>query len=89
MTDLAIAAATVGDTTAAAQIHKALAPYRGRLVVWGGAASAWGPVSHYLGLLAAVLGKAGDAVGYFQAAIDLERTDRRLALPGAQPLRPR
>jgi sugar phosphate isomerase/epimerase len=42
-------------------------------VVWGGAATAWGPVSHYLGLLAAVLGKAGDAVGYFQEAVDLER----------------
>ena len=73
MTDLAVAAAAVGDTTAAAQIHAALAPYQGRLVVWGGAATAWGPVSHYLGLLAAILGKAGDAVGYFQEAVDLER----------------
>jgi len=35
MTDLAIAAAAAGDTTAAAQIHEALAPYRGRLVIWG------------------------------------------------------
>ena len=73
MTDLAVVAAAVGDTTAAAQIYEALAPYRGRLVVWGGAASAWGPVSHYLGLLAAILGKAGDAVGYFREAVDLER----------------
>ncbi len=73
ITDLAVAAAAIGDTTAAAQIHEALAPYRGRLVVWGGAASTWGPVSHYLGLLAAARGRTGDAVGYFEAATDTER----------------
>ena len=73
MTDLAVAAAAADDTTAAAQIHEALSPYRQRLVIWGGAVTAWGPVSHYLGLLAAVLGKTGDAVGHFEAAIDTER----------------
>ena len=88
MTDLAAAAAAVGDTTAAAQIHETLAPYRERLVVWGGAASVWGPVSHYLGLLAAALGRTGDAVGYFEAAIDTERRIGAAALPGAQPVRP-
>ena len=84
MTDLAVAAAAVGDTAAAAQIHAALVPYRGRLVVWGGAATAWGPVSHYLGLLAAVLGKAGNAVGYFKEAVDFERANRRPAVLGAR-----
>ena len=73
MADLAVAAAAVHDTEAAAQLYAALAPYRGRLVVWAGANSAWGPVSHYLGMLAAVLGKTEDAVRDLEEAVDLER----------------
>jgi tetratricopeptide (TPR) repeat protein len=73
MTDLAVVAAAVGDTGAAAQLYQALAPYRGRLVVWAGANSSWGPVSHYLGLLAAGMGRTGDAVRHFQEAVDLEQ----------------
>jgi AAA domain len=37
MADLAEVAAAVSDTRAAAQLYQALAPYRGRLVVWAGA----------------------------------------------------
>jgi hypothetical protein len=70
MADLAVVAAAVGDVAAAAQLLEALAPYRGRLVVWAGASTAWGPVSHYLGLLAAALGQAGDAVRYFEEAVE-------------------
>ena len=73
MADLAVVAASVGDTWAAAQLYRALAPYQGRLVVWAGAGSSWGPVSHYLGLLAAKIGRTGDAARHFRAAVDLER----------------
>src|SRR5579875_147089 len=61
MIDLAFVAAAVGNAGAAAQIYAALAPYRGRLVVWAGAVIAWGPVSHHLGMLAAALAASGDA----------------------------
>ncbi len=73
MADLAVVAAAVNDTRAAAQLHEALAPYRGRLVVWAGANSAWGPVSHYLGLLAAEMDRTEDAIGHFEEAIHLEQ----------------
>jgi hypothetical protein len=68
--DLAVVAAAVGDSAAATQLLEALAPYRGRLVVWAGASTTLGPVSHYLGLLAAALGKTDDAVRYFEEAVE-------------------
>ena len=71
--DLALVAAAVDNTEAAARLYEALAPYRGRLVVWAGANSTWGPVSHYLGLLAAAMGNAGDAIRHFENAIHLEQ----------------
>ena len=51
----------------------ALRPYRGRLVVWGGANSTAGPVSHYLGALAATQGQLDQAVADFEDAESLER----------------
>ena len=79
MADLAVVAAATGDSAAAARIYQAMLPYRGRLVVWGGAAIAWGPVSHHLGLLAATMGQTGEAVGHFEEAIEFE--ERTGALP--------
>jgi tetratricopeptide (TPR) repeat protein len=79
MTDLAVVAAAVGDADAAARIYAALAPYRGRLVVLAGANSAWGPVSHQLGLLASTMHRYGDAVTDFKEALELE--ERIGALP--------
>jgi tetratricopeptide (TPR) repeat protein len=73
MADLSVVATAVGDTAAAGRLYEALGPYRGRLVVWAGASTAWGPVSHYLGLLAAALGQAGDAVRHFEAAVEFEQ----------------
>ena len=73
MTDLALVAIAVKDAEAAAQLYDALAPYQGRLVVWAGAKSTWGPVSHYLGLLAAELGRTEDAIRYFEEAVGLEQ----------------
>ena len=72
LADLAVVAAAVNNTEAAARLYTALAPYRGRLVVWAGANSTWGPASHYLGLLAAAMGRTGDAVRHFEEAVQLE-----------------
>jgi hypothetical protein len=60
--DLAVVAVVTGDTAAAARLYPVLAGYRGRLVVWAGANTVTGPVSHYLGILAAGLGQLDDAV---------------------------
>jgi hypothetical protein len=73
LADLAVVAAGVGDIAAAALLYDALAPYRGRLVIWAGANTAWGPVAHYLGLLADTLGKTEDAILHFEEAVDLEQ----------------
>lgn len=79
MADLAVVASAVGDSGAAARVYQALAPYRGRLVVWAGANSAWGPVSHHLGVLSATMSRYGDAVRHFEEAIEFE--ERTGALP--------
>src|SRR5262249_4219237 len=65
---LAYAAAPTGDMTAAARLREVLLPYRGRLVVLGGANSCLGPVSYFLGLLAARLGQPGEAVDCLEEA---------------------
>ena len=81
VTDLSAVAAEVGGQAAAARLHEALLPYRGRLVIWGGANAVNGPASHYLGLLAARLGRPDDAVTHFEDAIGLaERIGARPAL---------
>jgi hypothetical protein len=59
---LAFVAASTGDVCAAAQLREVLLPYRGRLAVFGGAASCMGPVSLFLGLLATQLGLLNEAV---------------------------
>ena len=72
MSDLAFAAAAVGNTSAAASIYDAIGPYRGRLVVFSGASHVWGPVSHYLGVLATALGRYDEAVVHLGEAIAVE-----------------
>jgi hypothetical protein len=66
--DLATVAAGTGNAGAAASLYDALAGYRGRLVVWAGANSVTGPVTHYLGILAARLGRLDEAVTQLEAA---------------------
>lgn len=68
---LAIAASATGDREAAAALYASLAPYRGRLVVQGGANAVAGPASHYLGLLATVLGRCDEAAELFCEAAAL------------------
>ncbi|MDQ6670123.1 MAG: hypothetical protein M3069_05150 [Chloroflexota bacterium] len=69
MPSLSVVAATTRDTAAAVRLYEAFEPYRGWLIVLGGANTAWGPVSHYLGLLAAQLGRLDLAVSEFETAI--------------------
>ncbi|MGW7221526.1 AAA family ATPase [Streptomyces sp. NPDC054826] len=66
--DLAVVASRSRTTDAARHLHTALLPYRGRLVVWGGANTVTGPVDHYLGLLSAHLGDLDRAIADFDAA---------------------
>jgi hypothetical protein len=72
MADLAFVAGETGDEGAAARLYEAMLPYRGRLVVWGGAAIAREPVSHHLGVLAATAGRTSDAVRHLEEAIEFE-----------------
>ena len=73
--DLAVVAVATGNTPAAARLYPALAGYRGRLVVWAGANTVTGPVSHHLGILAAHLGRLDDAVELLtEAAVWEEET---------------
>jgi hypothetical protein len=72
MTSLAVVAAATRNGAAAASLYTALVPYRGRLVVAGGANTAWGPVSHYLALLATQLGNLDIAVRELEVAIGWE-----------------
>lgn len=79
LADLAAVAARIGSPAAAAALYEALLPYRGRLVVWGGANTITGPVDDYLGRLAARLDRPAAAVGHLDAAEELSR--RLGALP--------
>ena len=80
---LALAALTacgLGDSARAAALYALLLPYDGQVVrvsrVGGGCLS---PVSRYLGLLAATMGRFDQALTHFDAAIELE--ERMGALP--------
>jgi len=78
MADLAVVAAATGHACAA-PLYDALLPYRGRLVVLGGANSVTGPASYYLGLLATKLGRLDEAVQHLEESIELD--NRIGALP--------
>jgi hypothetical protein len=69
----AVSAAAVGDRRWAQAVHETLTPYTGRNVVLGYAAYL-GAADHHLGVLESVLGRADDAVGHLDAAIERHRT---------------
>ena len=71
--DLSQVAAAMGDTHAARALWQALSGYRGQLVVWAGANTVTGPVSHYLGLLAGQLGDLDAAADLLAEAIAQNR----------------
>ncbi len=72
--DLVVVAAATDNRAAAAPLYEVLLPYRGRLVVLGGANTVNGPASHYLGLLAMLLQMRDDAIQHFKEAIELEES---------------
>jgi DNA-binding CsgD family transcriptional regulator len=66
-------AIAVEDRGMASAVEAALVPYTGQNVVTcAGLASLFGSVDHYLGRLAATLGRLDDASRYYESAIDLE-----------------
>jgi tetratricopeptide (TPR) repeat protein len=73
VSDLALAAADTRHLDACAQLYSALLPYRGHLVVWGGAVGVAGPVSYYLGVLATRLGRLDEAHAHLGEALRLSQ----------------
>ena len=67
---LTIACAELGEAVHADEIYDLLRPYAGRVVIVGAPAQAcWGPVDHYLGVLAALGSRAAWAADHFEAAL--------------------
>ena len=82
---LAFVAAQTSDVVAAAQLREMLLPYRGQLVVMGGANSCMGPVSFFLGLLASRLGLRERGGRLPRGGHRLCRTHRRATRAGPVP----
>lgn len=70
ITTLSRICAWLDDVDRAAKLYDLILPYAGLNVVTGGMFYG-GTASHYLGLLAAVMRRWGDAAGHFEQAIDL------------------
>jgi DNA-binding SARP family transcriptional activator len=70
MASMAEVCAAIGDVERGKEIYDALLPLAENNVVLPLAASCWGSASHYLGVLAAALGRTDDADMHFQAALD-------------------
>jgi tetratricopeptide (TPR) repeat protein len=71
---LALTADRLGDLHKMESIAGLLAPYRGRPVVIGGAAAYAGTTSHYLGVVAAGLGRYDEAIEYLEEAVSDEQS---------------
>jgi tetratricopeptide (TPR) repeat protein len=69
LADLSVVAAAVGNAPAAAELYRALLPYQGQLVIWGGANTVTGPVTFYLGLLASHLDRPAAAISHLDRAL--------------------
>ncbi|MEU5155001.1 AAA family ATPase [Glycomyces sp. NPDC021274] len=78
-------AAAAGDTQAIAALRERLEPHEGEWLValWG--TSIHGPISHWLGILAAAAGEPARAAKHFAAAI--EQAERFQAAPWAEAAR--
>jgi tetratricopeptide (TPR) repeat protein len=67
---LTLACADLADPTHAEEIYDLLRPYAGRVVVVGAPAQAcWGPVDHYLGVVAALGDRPDWAADHFETAL--------------------
>jgi hypothetical protein len=78
--DLAVVAHATRRLDAAEALRTVMAPYEGRLVIFGGANTVNGPVGRFLGLLEVCLGLTDLAVEHLEAALALE--EQIGALPG-------
>jgi tetratricopeptide (TPR) repeat protein len=71
---LSLLCQTLDDEQRAEHLYELMAPYAGRFVVAGAPAQAcWGPVDHYLGILAALSNQHDVAVDHFESALYLNR----------------
>ena len=61
--------AGLGTGPAAGQLYQALLPFAGQAVVSGAAISFRGSVAHHLGVLAAALGRPGEAAAHLERAV--------------------
>ncbi|HXZ77460.1 MAG TPA: hypothetical protein VEH31_42220, partial [Streptosporangiaceae bacterium] len=61
--------AGLGSGPAAGQLYQALLPFAGQAVVSGAAISFHGSVAHHLGVLAAALGRPGQAAAHLERAV--------------------
>jgi tetratricopeptide (TPR) repeat protein len=74
LAQLSLLCVRLGDDPCAEHLYEQLAPYAGRFVVAGAPAQAcWGPVDHYLGVLAAQSGVHDVAIDHFEAALYMNR----------------
>ena len=73
------AAARCGSDELRAALYERLAPFAGTHVVCGAAVAYDGAIDHYLGLLAAALGRHREAAEHFDHAVSLHQ---RLGAPG-------
>jgi DNA-binding CsgD family transcriptional regulator len=81
---LAEACAYLGDAGRGAVLYEIMRPYDNRMIVHGSAEVCRGPVSHYLGLLAATARHWEDASNHFETAAQLaDRVGARPALARA------
>lgn len=74
------ACAVLRDRIAAATAYRILTPYRSRFAVDGTATACYGSVARYLGVLAAVLGRVGEAEAHFEHALAANRRAGAAAL---------
>jgi tetratricopeptide (TPR) repeat protein len=72
MTLLTPVCAALGDATRAAMLHRLLLPFANRTIV-AGPPPAWcyGPAAHYLGVLAATMGRTEEAEADYRLALQL------------------
>ena len=68
MANLAEVCAALGDVTQARRLYDLMAPFGERNIVIGSSASFFGPMAHYLGVLATAMSNWDAAVAHYEAA---------------------
>ena len=73
LTFLSLVCLQLGDSARASGLYEALEPYRDRVAVLGAGAACVGPVSHILGVLAAIRGEREVAISLLEEAAEISR----------------